>query len=83
MEQILLTGANGLLGSQIANCLIRKGYSVRAIKRNKSDLRLLGEDVHKIEWIEGDVRDVVSLEAAMNGVSTVAISLCGYDFVCA
>lgn len=71
MEQILLTGANGLLGSQIAKRLIRKGYSVRAIKRNKSDLRLLGEDVHKIEWIEGDVRDVVSLEAAMNGVSTV------------
>lgn len=71
MKQILLTGANGLLGSQIAKRLIRNGYSVRAIKRNKSDLRLLGEDVGKIEWIEGDVRDIVSLEAAMIGVSTV------------
>lgn len=71
MEQILLTGANGLLGSQIAKRLIRKGYSVRAIKRNKSDLRLLGDDVQSIEWVEGDVRDIVSLEAAMIGVSTV------------
>ena len=71
MEQILLTGANGLLGSQIAKRLILKGYSVRAIKREKSNLCLLGEDVDKIEWFEGDVRDVVSLEAAMEGVSTV------------
>lgn len=71
MEQILLTGANGLLGSQIAKRLIRKGYNVRAIKRNRSDLRLLGDDVQSIEWVEGDVRDIVSLEAAMDGVSAV------------
>ncbi len=81
MEQILLTGANGLLGSQIAKRLILKGYSVRAIKREKSNLCLLGEDIDKIEWFEGDVRDVVSLEAAMNGVSTVVHCAAMISFV--
>lgn len=70
-EQILLTGANGLLGSQIAKRLLQKGYKVRAIKRAKSDLRLLGEEAQQIEWMEGDVRDIVSLEAAMQGVAAV------------
>lgn len=67
--KILLTGANGLLGSQIAKRLISDGHSVRAIKRASSKLHLLGDAAQKIEWFDGDVRDIHSLQEAMRGVT--------------
>lgn len=67
--KILLTGANGLLGSQIAKNLLDKGYAVRAIKRASSDLKLLGNYAEKIEWFDGDVRDIHSLENATQHIT--------------
>ncbi|HEY0261792.1 MAG TPA: SDR family NAD(P)-dependent oxidoreductase [Chitinophagales bacterium] len=67
--KILLTGANGSLGSQIAKKLLANGHAVRAIKRATSDLKLLGNDAEKIEWFEGDVRDIFSLENAMQDIT--------------
>ncbi|MCW5907831.1 MAG: NAD-dependent epimerase/dehydratase family protein [Chitinophagales bacterium] len=68
---ILITGATGLLGSYLAKLLLQKGEKVRAIKRKTSDLSLLGEHVHEIEWVEADVLDVPALEEAMQGVQQV------------
>jgi nucleoside-diphosphate-sugar epimerase len=68
---ILVTGANGLLGSYLVRQLIDSGEKVRGLKRNSSDLSLLGNYTTKVEWVEGDVTDIFSLEEAMQGVRKV------------
>ncbi|MCS6820088.1 MAG: SDR family NAD(P)-dependent oxidoreductase [Chitinophagales bacterium] len=68
---ILVTGATGLLGSYLARALLARGLKVRALRRKHSDLSLLGDYAEKIEWVEGDITDVVSLEEAMKDVKQV------------
>ncbi len=65
MKKIFITGATGLLGSTIARMLLRKGYSIKALKRHSSKLDLLGQDADKIEWVIGDLGDILLLEEAM------------------
>ncbi len=68
---ILVTGANGLLGSYLVRQLIDRGESVCGLKRPTSDLTLLGDYATRMEWAEGDVTDIFSLEEAMKGVDKV------------
>ena len=68
---ILVTGANGLLGSYLVRRLIDSGEKVRGLRRATSDMSLLGSYASRIEWIEGDVTDIFSLEGAMKGVDKV------------
>lgn len=68
---VLVTGANGLLGSYLVKELIRRGERVRGLRRTTSDMSLLAGYVDRIEWAEGDVRDIYSLEEAMQGVDRV------------
>jgi dihydroflavonol-4-reductase len=68
---IFLTGANGLIGSFIARKLLADGQAIRALRRPDSDLSLLGEDQNRIEWVEGDVLDILSLERAVEGCTEV------------
>lgn len=68
---ILITGANGLIGSQIARLLLEKGHSLRALKRPNSNLGLLQDVEQQIEWVLGDVLDVASLDKAFEGVQYV------------
>ena len=68
---ILVTGANGLVGSYLCRYLIMQGTPLRALKRPDSNLRLVSDIAHKIEWVDGDVNDVMSLEAAMQGIEKV------------
>lgn len=69
---ILITGGTGFLGSYIIKELVEKGFSVRAIRRsNKLPFFIPKEIFDKVEWVDGDVLDVISLENAMNGVHTI------------
>lgn len=68
---VLVTGANGLLGSYLVRRLIDRGETVRGLKRAKSDLSLLGDYASRVQWVEGDVTDIFSLELAMEGVERV------------
>lgn len=68
---VFVTGANGMLGSQLVKYLIQQGEKVRALKRATSDLSLLKGYENQIEWIEGDVLDIASIEAGLQGVSKV------------
>ncbi|MEQ9439938.1 MAG: NAD-dependent epimerase/dehydratase family protein [Cyclobacteriaceae bacterium] len=70
----LVTGATGLIGSYICRTLLANGYTLRAIKRETSDMRLVEDIQHRIEWVEGDVLDVASLEKYMEGVEGVVHS---------
>jgi dihydroflavonol-4-reductase len=70
--KILITGGTGFLGAYIIRALIEKGYAVRAIHRsNKVPAFIPKEIFDKVEWVEGDILDVVSLEDAMEGMDTV------------
>lgn len=68
---ILVTGANGLVGSYLCRYLLLQGEKVRAIKRSTSDMRLLADVADKIEWVNGDILDVISLEDAFAGIKKV------------
>ncbi|CAN5255379.1 SDR family oxidoreductase [soil metagenome] len=69
--KVFITGATGFLGSYLARVLVAQNYEVRALKRPTSDLSLLGDAAIKIQWFEGDITDISSLEDAMDGVEHV------------
>lgn len=74
---IFVTGGTGLVGSQLLYDLASGGKRVRALRRRNSDMlnvKRLFENTsfeENIEWVEGDVTDVFSLDDAMQGVDTV------------
>src|SRR5437868_4035653 len=80
---ILVTGGTGFLGSYIIKELIEKNYPVRAIRRATSKLPFYipKEIFDKVEWVEGDILDLVSLEKAMEGVNKVIHSAAVISFL--
>ncbi len=80
--KILITGGTGFLGSYIIKVLVEKGYAVRAICRsNNRPSWIAAEVLEKVEWVEGDVLDVVSLQDAMEDIDTVIHSAAIVSFV--
>jgi nucleoside-diphosphate-sugar epimerase len=65
----LVTGATGFLGSHIADHLVQRGETVRALVRPTSDTAYL--ETLGVELVRGDVTDEGSIIAAANGVATV------------
>jgi dihydroflavonol-4-reductase len=66
---VLVTGATGLLGSNLVQRLCREGLSPRVLVRRGSDRRAL-EGLEVTEH-EGDLMDTRSLEQALSGVEAV------------
>ncbi|HET9121255.1 MAG TPA: NAD(P)H-binding protein [Solirubrobacterales bacterium] len=65
---ILLTGATGVVGSELLPGLLADGHQVRTLVR---DPRKLGEHRVDVQITLGDVGDPFSLRHAMRGVDTV------------
>jgi nucleoside-diphosphate-sugar epimerase len=69
---ILVTGGTGFLGAYIIKNLIKKGHAVRAIRRASPLPFFIDKTIRdKVEWVDGDVLDVVLLGEAMQGVDAV------------
>jgi dihydroflavonol-4-reductase len=75
---ILVTGATGLLGTNLLASLKNSGQTVRAIHRGKSNMALAEKTLKRhnlslsdVEWVEADVTDVYSIRDAMQGVEYV------------
>lgn len=65
----LITGANGLLGANLARELLNRGHAVRALVRSNSDLRALhGLD---LELHFGDLQDELGLRKALRGCDSL------------
>jgi nucleoside-diphosphate-sugar epimerase len=72
LKKVLVTGGTGFLGSYIIQELVKKNYAVRAIRRNNTlPFWIPSNILEKVEWVPGDILDVLSLEDAMDGVDTV------------
>ncbi|MBK7127763.1 MAG: NAD-dependent epimerase/dehydratase family protein [Crocinitomicaceae bacterium] len=82
-SMILVTGATGLLGTHVLAELTSRGQAVRALKRPTSDLSALQsvfnyyfkenapDKLNLIEWIDGDILDISSLQKAIQGCDVV------------
>lgn len=76
-KRILVTGADGFIGSHLVENLVRQGHKVRAFTFYNSFgswgwLDTLDKDVLKnIEVVAGDIRDNGAVQKAMEGVEVV------------
>jgi dihydroflavonol-4-reductase len=80
---ILLTGGTGLVGSHLLYELTSSGKKVRALRRAGSNQEIISnifewyaplnyrELLQQIEWVEGNVSDIYSLQEALRGVKQV------------
>ena len=77
MKKILVTGADGFIGSHLTEALVRQGYDVRAFVQYNSFnswgwLDRCAPDVAgKFDVFAGDVRDPHGVKTAMQGCDTV------------
>jgi NAD dependent epimerase/dehydratase len=76
-ERILVTGADGFIGSHLTETLIQEGYKVRAFVNYNSFgsngwLDTLSvELINKIEFFPGDIRDPNGVREAMKSIDVV------------
>lgn len=69
---ILVTGATGFLGSEVAKQLVLQGNHIRCIKRRTSKAPALLLPLQgNIEWVEADLLDIFALENALDGITQV------------
>ncbi|WP_159472113.1 NAD-dependent epimerase/dehydratase family protein [Dyadobacter sp. 3J3] len=79
--KILITGATGLVGSAVARLFLKENHNVLALYRQGSDRSLLADVEDKIEWIEGDVLDIGSLEKAIEDIDFVIHTAAVVSFI--
>jgi dihydroflavonol-4-reductase len=65
---ILVTGGTGLVGSHLITRLVKQGRAVKALYRSAIPTI---EGYQDVEWIQGDILDVVALQEAMQDVEEV------------
>ncbi len=77
MDKILLTGADGFIGSHLAEELVKKGYKVKAFVyynsfNNWGWLDTLPKEILKeIEIFSGDIRDPFGVKEAAKGCNAI------------
>lgn len=69
MQKVLVTGANGFIGSHLVDRLISEDVSVRCLVRKTSNLQWLNHP--KLELAYGELNDSSSLEKAASDVDVV------------
>jgi NAD dependent epimerase/dehydratase len=76
-KKVLITGADGFIGSHLTEALVEQGYNVRAfIYYNSFNSygwldSVSAETKSKIEFFAGDIRDTNGVREAMKGVDIV------------
>ncbi|MBI3232823.1 MAG: NAD-dependent epimerase/dehydratase family protein [Bacteroidetes bacterium] len=88
MDKVLLTGADGLLGNNIARVLLERGYQVKALfeKGKKSSTY---DELSEVECVYGDILDEVEVLELMSSCDYVIhvglkasckeVGLCGHS----
>jgi len=69
---ILITGATGFLGSEVALQLVQQGHPIRCTKRTTSTIPAILQPFNtQIEWVDADLLDMFAIETALEGVTQV------------
>lgn len=77
MEKVLVTGADGFIGSHLVESLVKKGHSVKAFCLYNSEGRWGWLDSlpikikNQIEVVLGDIRDPLCVKQSMSGCDNV------------
>ena len=74
-DRVLLTGATGFIGGEIARQLVEAGFAVRALVRPTSRTEKL--EALGVELFDGDVRDAASVSRAAAGVGAIVHAAAG------
>jgi dTDP-L-rhamnose 4-epimerase len=73
-RRALVTGGAGLIGSHVADLLVREGWSVRVLDNLEPNTHRRGRPLwlnERAEFREGDVRDRATIKDALGGVDVV------------
>jgi nucleoside-diphosphate-sugar epimerase len=79
-QAVFVTGGTGLLGTHLLVKLAKEGQSIRALKRENSNLQIVkqvfdfyevGGLFNTIEWVIGDITDTTSLPEAIGEATKV------------
>ncbi|MBP1661255.1 MAG: UDP-galacturonate 4-epimerase [Candidatus Aminicenantes bacterium] len=72
MARYLITGGAGFIGSHIAETLVERGDAVRVLDNlSTGKMENLAGIRARIEFVEGDIRDLKTCRRAVEGVETV------------
>jgi nucleoside-diphosphate-sugar epimerase len=78
---VFVTGGTGFLGAYIIKELVNKQVPVTAIRRSTTLPSFMPESVlNQVNWIEGNVLDLVGLEDSLTGVETIIHSAAKVSF---
>jgi len=71
-SKVLVTGGAGFIGSHLVDRLLRDGHAVAVLDNLSTGRREnLADAGDRIEFVEGDIRDLETLRSAVAGVDTV------------
>jgi dTDP-L-rhamnose 4-epimerase len=73
-KRALVTGGAGLIGSHIADLLVREGWKVRILDNLEPNTHRRGKPAWinpAVEFVEGDVRDRATMTAALDKIDIV------------
>ncbi len=67
--KVLVLGATGFIGGQVAHACLRRGWRVRGLRRRAGAVGVLG--AMPIQWIDGDLSSREQMALALDGVDNV------------
>lgn len=67
-KTMLILGATGGIGGEVAKAALRRGWAVRALNRHA---QRMASDPRGIEWIQGDAMNEADVIAAAKGVEVI------------
>src|SRR5437764_6982608 len=74
MKRALVTGGAGLIGSHVADLLVREGWRVRILDNLEPNTHKRGRPAwinRDAEFVQGDLRDHATIERALSGIDIV------------
>src|SRR5947199_2209481 len=74
MKRALVTGGAGLIGSHIADLLVREGWKIRVLDNLEPQTHRRGKPAwinEKAEFIQGDLRDRETIATALDQIDII------------